>query len=64
MIEMIPMEPNHEDFERMLSERRASMDQSRVIAHYAHSRTGLLTRYLRTIAERVDPTGRQRRELR
>jgi hypothetical protein len=62
-MEMIPMEPGPEDFARILSERRAEMDHARAIAHYAHSRTGLLTRYLRTLAERVDPTGRQRQEL-
>ena len=61
---MIPMEPGPEDFARMLSDRRAEMERSRAIAHYAHSRTGLLTRYIRNLADRVDPTGRQRRELR
>ncbi len=63
-MEMIPMEPRPEDFARMLSERRAEMDRSRAIAHYAHSRTGLLTRYLRTLADRIDLAGRQREELR
>jgi len=47
----------------MLSERRAEMEHARAIAQYAHSRTGLLTRFLRTLADRVDPTGRQRHEL-
>ena len=61
---MIPMEPGPEDFARILSERRTEMAQARAMARYAHSRTGLLTRYIRNLAERVDPTGRQRRELR
>ena len=61
---MIPMEPGPEDFARMLAEQRARMDAARAIAHYAHSRSGLLTRYLRRLADRVDPTGRRRRELR
>ena len=61
---MIPMEPGPEDFARMLSERRAEMEHARAIAHLAHSRTGLLTRYVRNLADRIDPTGRQRREAR
>ena len=61
---MIPMQPGPEDFARTLSERRAEMERARAIAHYAHSRTGLLTRFIRNLADRVDPTGRQRRELR
>jgi hypothetical protein len=61
---MIPMEPGPEDFARILSERRADMERSRAFARYAHSRTGLLMRYLRRVADRIDPTGRQRRELR
>lgn len=61
---MIPMEPGPEDFARTLAERRAEMDSARALAYAAHSRTGLLTRYLRTLAERVDPTGRARRQVR
>lgn len=61
---MIPMEPGPEDLARIVSDRRAEMERARAIAHYAHSRTGLLTRHIRKLAERVDPTGRQRRELR
>ncbi|TMD11824.1 MAG: hypothetical protein E6I27_13440 [Chloroflexi bacterium] len=61
---MIPMEPGPEDFARMLSEQRARMDEARAIARYAHSRTGLLTRYLRRLADRIDPTGASRREIR
>jgi hypothetical protein len=61
---MIPMEPGPEDLARIVSDRRAEMERARAIANYAHSRTGLLTRYIRNLADRVDPTGRQRRELR
>jgi hypothetical protein len=61
---MIPMEPGPEDYARILSERRAEMERSRAIAMYAHSRTGLLTSFLRALADRVDPTGRRREELR
>ena len=61
---MIPMAPGPEDFARQLAERRAEMERSRDIAHYAHSRTGLLTRFIQRLADRVDPSGRGRRELR
>jgi hypothetical protein len=58
---MIPMNPDPEDMQRMLAERRAEMERARAIATYAHSRTGLLRRYLRRLADRIDPTGQQRR---
>jgi len=61
---MIPMEPGPEDMARMLAERRAQMDDARAYARYAHSRTGLLVGYLRRLADRIDPTGRARRDLR
>ena len=61
---MIPMEPGPEDMARILAERRAQMDDARAYAHYAHSRTGLLLGYLRRLADRVDPTGSARRDLR
>ena len=46
---------------RNLAERRAEMERSHMIARYAHSRTGLLREYLRRIADRIDPTGQQRK---
>ena len=61
---MIPMEPGPEDMARILAERRAQMNDGRAYARYAHSRTGLLIGYLRRLADRIDPTGRARRELR
>jgi hypothetical protein len=61
---MIPMEPGPEDMARILAERRAQMDDARAYARYAHSRTGLLMGYLRRLADRIDPNGRARRELR
>ncbi len=60
---MIPMEPGPEDYARMLSERRAQMEQARAHARYAHSRAGLLMAYLRRLADRIDPTGARRRDL-
>lgn len=61
---MIPMEPGPEDLARILSERRAEMERSRSIARFAHSRTGLATAFLRALADRIDPTGKQREEMR
>ena len=61
---MIPMEPGPEDYARMLSHRRTEMEQARAYARYAHSRTGLLVGYLRRLADRIDPTGRERRKVR
>jgi len=61
---MIPMAPGPEDFARQLSERRAQMVSARVIAYMAHSRRGLLARFLQRLADRVDPTGIARQDLR
>lgn len=58
---MIPMQPGPEDFARHLAEQRARMQEARAIAYLAHSRTGLLTRYLRRLADRIDPIGAARR---
>lgn len=58
---MIPMQPGPEDFARHLAEQRARMQEARAIAYLAHSRRGLLTRYLRRLADRIDPTGAARR---
>jgi hypothetical protein len=60
---MIPMEPGPEDYARMLADRRAEMEAARAYARYAHSRTGLLMDFLRRLADRIDPTGRERRTL-
>lgn len=61
---MNPMEPGPEDFVRHLEERRAAMRSARAIAYMAHSRTGMLTRFIQRLADRVDPTGRARRDMR
>jgi hypothetical protein len=60
---MIPMEPGPEDYARQLAERRDSMDKARAIAYVAHSKSGLMLKYLRRLADRFDPTGRQRRDI-
>jgi hypothetical protein len=61
---MIPMDPYPDDYLRQLAERRERMLKAQQIAYLAHSRTGLLFRYLRRLADRIDPTGRSRKVLR
>jgi hypothetical protein len=60
---MIPMEPGPEDFARQLSERRKQMQSARALAYMAHSRRGLLARFLQNLADRLDPAGTARRGL-
>lgn len=61
---MLPMDPDPEDFVRHLAEQRAQMEKARAIAHYAHSRTGMMAGFLRRLADRIDPTGAARRTAR
>ncbi|HXD81326.1 MAG TPA: hypothetical protein VNU27_07095 [Candidatus Acidoferrum sp.] len=50
-----------EEFARNLAEHRARMEEASALIYYAHSRTGLLARFLQRMADRVDPTGEARR---
>jgi hypothetical protein len=52
-----------EEFARHLEEQRALMQQAQSLIHYAHSRSGLLARFLQRMADRVDPTGEARRNM-
>lgn len=52
-----------EDFARHLEEQRALMQEAHGIIHYAHSRSGLLARFLQRMADRVDPTGEARQKM-
>jgi hypothetical protein len=61
---MNPMAPGPEDFARQLAERRAQMESARVMAYMAHSRRGMLARFLQRLADRIDPTGSARQDLR
>lgn len=64
---MNPMEKaDHapEEFARYLAEQRTRMQEADALVYYAHSRTGLLARFLQRMADRVDPTGEARRTLR
>ena len=50
-----------EDFGRHLSEQQSHMRDAEALVYYAHSRTGLLARFLQRMADRIDPTGEARR---
>ena len=61
---MTPMDRGEyapEEFARYLAEQRAQMETAGAFIHYAHSRTGLLARFLQNMADRIDPTGEARR---
>jgi len=63
---MNPMEADHapEEFARRLAEQRTRMREADALVYYAHSRSGLLARFLQGMADRIDPTGEARREMR
>lgn len=50
-----------EGFARHIDEQRARMLEAHAVIYYAHSRTGLLARFLQRMADRIDPTGEARR---
>ena len=49
-----------EDSARHIADQQARMRESAAIARYAHSRTGLLLRHLRRLADGIDPAARLR----
>ena len=51
-------------FARHLAEQRKRMLEADALIYYAHSRTGLLARFLQRMADRIDPTGEARRPQR
>lgn len=59
--EMYRFENFGDDEKRRLIEQQSRIRESAAIARYAHSRTGLLLRHLRRLADGVDPSGRARR---
>jgi hypothetical protein len=64
---MNPMEPSElmpDEFARHLHERRAQIREGKAVIYFAHSRSGQLARFLRAIADRIDPTGEARRTQR
>jgi len=50
-----------EEFARNLYEQRVRMQEADGFIYYAHSRTGLLARFLQRMADKIDPTGEARR---
>jgi len=50
-----------DDFTRNLEEQRKRMKEAKAVIYYAHSRTGLLARFLQRMADGIDPTGQARR---
>ena len=58
--EMHRFENFGEEQSRRLAEEQTRVRESAAIARYAHSRTGLLLRYIRRLADSIDPTGRIR----
>jgi hypothetical protein len=61
---MNPMErADHapEEFARHLEEQRSRMREADALIYFAHSRAGLLARFLQRMADRIDPTGEARR---
>jgi hypothetical protein len=53
-----------DEFGRHLEKQQSLMREAVALVHYAHSRTGLLARFLQRMADRVDPTGEARRTQR
>jgi hypothetical protein len=65
MTNMNPFEPRPEDFAAQhLAEQQRRMQEARALVYYAHSRTGILARFLQRLADTIDPTGQARREMR
>ena len=63
---MNPMNPADyapEEFARQLAEHQRRIQEARSIVHFAHSRTGLLTRFLQRVADSIDPTGQKRKDV-
>jgi hypothetical protein len=58
--EMYRFENFGDEQSRHLAEEQGRVRESAAIARYAHSRTGLLLRHLRRLADSVDPSGRKR----
>jgi hypothetical protein len=53
-----------EEFARNLQEQRLRMREADAVIYYAHSRVGLLARFLQRMADSIDPTGDARRAAR
>ena len=57
---MNPMDPSNympEEVARHLAEQRQLIREADSVVRYAHSRSGLLARFLQRMADGIDPTG-------
>lgn len=50
-----------DEFARHIAERRASLKEADGFIRYAHSRSGLLARFLKRLVDSIDPMGEARR---
>jgi hypothetical protein len=61
---MNPMDPSNylpEDSARHIAEQRQRMREADHVVRYAHSKSGVLARFLQRLADGIDPTGEARR---
>ena len=61
---MNPMDPSNfmpEDSARHIAEQRQRMREADHVVRYAHSKSGMLARFLQRLADGIDPTGEARR---
>ena len=58
-----PSEYSPEEFARHVADRQRMMRESRLLVYEAHSRSGMLARFLQRMADAVDPTGQARRGM-
>ena len=61
---MNPFSDPYEEVMRHQAEQRAQVAQDRLRFQRRHSRAGLMRLYLKVLTDRIDPSGRARRELR
>jgi hypothetical protein len=61
---MNPMDPSNflpEESARHIAEQRQRMREADHVVRYAHSKSGMLARFLQRLADGMDPTGEARR---
>jgi hypothetical protein len=58
------MDPSNflpEESARHIAEQRQRMREADHVVRYAHSKSGMLARFLQRLADEIDPTGEARR---
>jgi hypothetical protein len=61
---MDPMNFSRDEVDRHIAEQRRLMLEADSVVRYAHSKSGLLARFLQRMADGIDPTGEMRRTSR